>query len=73
MIDQPMTGRDLIIYILANGLEDEPVVKDGSFIGFMSVEKFAVLNEVGIETVRAWIDLGMVKSVQVGDKFYILA
>lgn len=73
MIDQPMTGRDLIIYILANGLEDEPVVKDGSFIGFMTVEKFAVLNEVGTETVRAWIDMGLVKSVKVGDVYYVLA
>lgn len=73
MIDRPMTGRDLIIYILTNGLEDEPVVKDGSFIGFMTIEKFAVLNEVGIETVRAWIEMGLVKSVKLGETFYILA
>lgn len=73
MTDQPMTGRDLIIYILANGLEDEPVVKDGSFIGFMTVEKFAVSNEVGIETVRTWIEMGMIRSVKIDDKFYILA
>lgn len=73
MTDQPMTGRDLIIYILANGLEDEPVVKDGSFIGFMTVEKFAVSNNVGIETVRVWIEMGMIRSVKIDDKFYILA
>lgn len=73
MLDQPMLGRDLIIYILENGLENEPVVKDGSFIGFMTVEKFAVLNEVGTETVKAWIDMGLVKSVKLGETYYVLA
>lgn len=73
MFDQPMLGRDLIIYILEHGLENEPVVKDGSFIGFMTVEKFAVLNEVGTETVKVWIDMGLVKSVKLGETYYVLA
>ena len=37
-----MTGRDLIIYILENGLEDEPVFKDGKFIGFITTGEAAV-------------------------------
>ena len=34
-----MTGRELILYILSNGLENEPVFKDGKFIGFMTEEE----------------------------------
>lgn len=73
MDEHPMTGRDLIVYILTNGLENEPIVKDGSFIGFMTVEKYAVEKEVGVETVLAWIKLNTIKSVEVGNTTYILA
>lgn len=31
-----MTGRDLILYILMNNLEDEPVFEEGKFIGFVT-------------------------------------
>lgn len=47
-----MTGRDLILYILANNLENEPVFKNGKFIGFDTEESFAAKHNVGIETVR---------------------
>ena len=33
-----MTGRDLIIYILENELEDKPVVLDGGFLDLLTVE-----------------------------------
>lgn len=66
-----MTGRDLILYILANNLENEPVFKNGSFVGFETEEGFAVKHNVGIETVRVWIIMGLIDYIQVGNKFYI--
>lgn len=66
-----MTGRDLIIYILANNLENEPVFKDGKFIGFVTVEEAAVKMGVGVATLRAWIDRGQVEAVLCPSEFYI--
>lgn len=68
-----MTGRDLIIYILANNLEDEPVFKGGRFIGFMTEDTAALIFGVGIATVHTWVRLGVLPSVQVGDRIYIPA
>lgn len=51
-----MTGRDLILYILSNNLEDEPVFKDGNLLGFISVGQAAEKMDVGTATVWAWID-----------------
>jgi len=66
-----MTGRDLIIYILENGLEDEPVVKDGKLIGFMSVADVAVAMEVSYPTVLVWANQGMLDSVHFDNKINI--
>ena len=67
-----MTGRDLILYILKNNLEDEQVFdRNGKFIGFMTMYEAAVKFEVGIATVRAWADMHWIDSVKVGDEIYI--
>lgn len=66
-----MTGRELIIHILSNNLEDEPVIKDGKILGFMTSEEAAVKFNVGITTVRIWVDLGMLSGVKIGDTVYI--
>lgn len=66
-----MTGRDLIIYILENGLEDEPVVKDGKLIGFMRVADVAVAMEVSYPTVLVWVNQGMLDSVHFDNKINI--
>ena len=66
-----MTGRDLIIYILKNGLEDKPVFKDGKFIGFLTAEEAAVKKQVGPATIQAWVDLGFVEGVTVKPGIYI--
>ena len=55
-----MTGRELIIYILEHRLEDKPVFEDGRMMGFETVSEFAEENDVGIETVKAWIKLNMI-------------
>ena len=48
-----MTGRELIMYILENHLEDEPVFQNGTFVGYVSDVKFAEMLGVGVATVRA--------------------
>jgi len=66
-----MTGRELIVYILQNHLEDEPVFKDGTFVGFYSENEFAAKMNVGTGTVRTWAKMQMIEAVQVGDELYI--
>lgn len=68
-----MTGRDLIIYILAHGLEDEPVFENGRFIGFMTAEEAAVKMNVGVMTIRIWVGLGQLRGLMIGDNLYIPA
>lgn len=68
-----MTGRDLIIYILQNKLEDEPVFKDGKFIGYLTPGEAAEKLGVGEATIYAWVALGMLEGAAVTDKVYIPA
>jgi excisionase family DNA binding protein len=67
-----MTGRDLIVYILTNNLEDEPVFLDKGFLNLISEVEAANRLNVGIATIRAWLELGAIKGVRVGDEIYIL-
>lgn len=67
-----MTGRDLIIYIMQNGLEDKPVFENGSLLGFMTDRQFAEKMSVGVATVEVWIDRGYLSDViRVGDMTFI--
>lgn len=68
-----MTGRELIIYIMENGLEDEPVFKDGSFIGFMTASEAAVKMNVGVATIYVWASQKRLDGVFVGDILHIPA
>jgi excisionase family DNA binding protein len=68
-----MTGRDLILYILSNGLEDEPIFKDGKFIGFLTPSEVAEQMDVGIPTVLAWVIQGQIEGVHVNRSLYIPA
>lgn len=67
-----MTGKDLIIYILQNDLEDEVVLKDGFFVGFMDENEAAVKFDVGVWTIIAWFTIGVLDGIQVGEKLYFL-
>lgn len=68
-----MTGRDLILYILANGLENEPVFKNGNFIGFVTAADVAKKLDVGFATIHTWIHQGRIDSVSVKEGIYIPA
>lgn len=66
-----LNGRDLIVYILQNNMENEPIFKDGRFLGFLSLAEFAERWDVGEETVRLWITLGYVEGLIIYDEIYI--
>lgn len=66
-----MTGKDLIIYILENNLENEELFKDGKFVGFMSIDEAAVKFGVGVYTVCYWLTNDMIPHIRLGTDFYI--
>ena len=68
-----MTGRELIVYILENHLEDEPVFKDGVFIGFLTVGEVAEKLGVGVSTVRTFATLDRIDYISSGGRMYIPA
>lgn len=47
-----MTGRDLILYILTNGLEDKPIYEDGKILGFLTATEAAEKFNVGLATIK---------------------
>lgn len=67
-----MTGRELIMFILENKLEDEIVIRNGIFIGFMDEYETAAMFDVGVATVRTWYDMGKLSGVKIGDHLYFL-
>lgn len=67
-----MTGRDLIVYILSNHLEDEPVFLDKGFLNLLTADEAAVRMNVGPATIQVWFELGLLDGVMVGDELYIL-
>lgn len=68
-----MTGRDLIVYILKNGLEDELVYKNGKFLGFMTETEAAVKFQCGVSTIRVWFELGYLTGFKIGEIIHIPA
>jgi excisionase family DNA binding protein len=68
-----MTGRDLILYILSNNLENEPVFQNGKFIGFITAAEAAAKMNVGVPTVCVWIAQNQLDGVRIGDNFYVPA
>ena len=72
-----MTGRELILAIIENGLENEDIFGDKGIFNFlnvkiMSVEQVALKHNVGTETVHAWCALGKMKDIRINGKIYIL-
>lgn len=68
-----MTGRDLILYILENNLENEPVFIDGTILGFSTVEETAVKLGVGVSTIYIWIGKGLLDYVNIGGVYFVPA
>lgn len=68
-----MTGKDLVAYILENDLLDTPVYKDGKLLGFITAEEAAVKFDVGLATIKVWINRGMLDGIKIGDVIFISA
>lgn len=66
-----MTGRDLIIYILQNHLEDTEILTDSNHM-FLTVEEAAVKYGTGIATVKAMIAQNVLKGMKIGETYLIL-
>ena len=67
-----MTGRDLIVYISQNHLEDTPITENGRFLNFLSVRETAAKFNVGEATVRIWYQMKGIDGIMIGDTLYIL-
>ena len=65
-----MTGKELILYILQNNLENTIVLEDCFFVGFMTEQEAAVKFGVGTATIRAWYACKMLKGTKIGDALY---
>ena len=62
-----MTGRDLIVYILQNNLENEVMLE------LMSEDEAAVKFGVGIATIKFWYEYGYITiGFKIGDTLYFL-
>lgn len=66
-----MTGRDLIIYILKNGLEDKQIFENGKLVGFMDVSEAALKFNVGTSTIEVWCIMGVLPHITIGMNYYI--
>jgi len=68
-----MTGKDLIIYILQNDLVDKPVYEDGRLLGFMTAIEAAINFDVGLASIQAMVNLGLLDGIKIGEEIYIPA
>lgn len=70
-----MTGRELIIYILQNNLEDAELFSstDSLLPFFIPVEELAVEWGSGKATLKALIEIGKLKGIRIGDRYFVLA
>lgn len=66
-----MTGKDLIIYILENDLVDKEMYENGKLPGLMSIWEAAVELGVGVATVKAYIKMGKLKHIPIGDGYVL--
>ena len=67
-----MTGKELILYILENDLENEDIIKDGVFIWLMDEKEAAVKFDVGVATIRTWYVCGQIDGTKIGNHLYFL-
>jgi len=59
-----MTGKELILYILENNLENKQVFENGKFLGFLTVEEAAKKFDVGVATIHTWKTLGWLNYIE---------
>lgn len=68
-----MTGRDLIIYILENHLEDVEIFNDETKPFLVPLDKAAVELGCGLAGVKALFSIGKIKGIRLNGKYYIFS
>ena len=67
-----MTGRELIIFIMENGLEDSKLFEDATpGAGFHSLIDAAHKFDVGESTIKVWCERNLIPSIKIGDTYYV--
>lgn len=66
-----MTGRDLIIYILKNGLEDKEVFDGENMLGFETLTEAASRNNCGEASILVLCQMHHIPIVNINGKSYI--
>lgn len=66
-----ITGRDLVMYILKNKLEDKPINDIWCLKSFITAKQAAVRYNVGEETIKAWFAMGRLNGIQIGKTIYV--
>lgn len=67
-----MTGKEFIIYILENNLENEDIFENGKIKGFLTEEELAVKLNTGRATIHTQYLRGLINGIRIGDKVYFL-
>ena len=66
-----MTGRELIIFVMENHLEDVTIFDGNMLPGLMTLEEAAVKWHSGRNTVEALFEMGKLPGVVIDEKIYI--
>lgn len=66
-----MTGRELIIFILENNLEDVSIFDGDTLPGLMTLDEAAVKWHSGRNTLKALFEMGKIPGVIIDEKIYI--
>ena len=67
-----MTGRELIIYILQNKLEDKTLLDEDRYLKLATEEEVAVRFDVSIPTIKAYQELGILNGIKSNNLLYFL-
>ena len=68
-----MSGRELIMYILENHLEDEEVFKDGKFVGYLTIGEAAVKLGSGPATVQVLMGMNEIDGIIIPKETILVA
>lgn len=66
-----MTGREIIMFILENNLENTVIFEDTDIPCFMTLEEAAMKWGVGPYSVETFYKMGKIRGFDAGGKIYI--
>lgn len=66
-----MTGRELVVFIMENHLEDTTIFDGNMLPGLMTLDEAAVKWNSGRNTLKALFEMGKIPGVIIDEKIYI--